>query len=224
MKITTSDLTKAYRVGSSVIVAVNKVDFEVDASEFVAFVGPSGSGKSSLLNLLGLNDEPTSGKVFIDDKDTSALSQSERRRIRLSRIGFVFQTFNLLPILNVMENVELPMALSRRSQKEQRRRALELLQGVGLGERLYHKPKELSVGEMQRVGIARALANNPETVIADEPTGELDSKTAKEIIALLAEINKKEHTTLIVATHDERIVEAADTLYKVQDGKLTLES
>lgn len=223
MEIKTVDLTKTYRLGPSEITAVNKVNFEVNEARFIAIVGPSGSGKSTLLNLVGLNDYPTSGKIFIDDADASLLSSSKRRKIRLFRMGFVFQTFNLLPTLTALENVELPMSLANKPQKEQREKALRLLETVGLGKRLFHRPKELSMGEMQRVAIARALANEPEIIIADEPTGELDSKTAKEIIALLFDINRKEKTAVIVATHDEKIVDVADTIYTIQDGRLRLE-
>jgi ABC-type lipoprotein export system ATPase subunit len=224
MKIKTVNLTKIYTLGSSTITAVNNVNLEVDEASFIAILGPSGSGKSTLLNLIGLNDYPTSGKIFFDYKDILALSRSERRKIRLSRLGFIFQTFNLLPTLNALENVELPMALAGKPQKEQREKAVKLLEAVGLGNRLYHRPKELSMGEMQRVAIARALANNPEVIIADEPTGELDSKTAKEIISLLFEINKNEKRTVIVATHDEKIVSVADTIYTIHDGKIKLQS
>jgi ABC-type lipoprotein export system ATPase subunit len=224
MKIKTVDLTRIYRVGSSEITAVNKVDLEINEAKFMAIVGPSGSGKSTLLNLIGLNDYPTYGKIFIDDADASLWPSSKRRKIRLLRMGFVFQTFNLLPTLNALENVELPMALAGKSQKVQREKAVSLLEAVGLGKRLSHRPKELSMGEMQRVAIARALANDPEIIIADEPTGELDSKTAKEIIGLLFEINRKEKTTVIVATHDEKVVDAADVIYTIEDGKLKLES
>lgn len=223
MKIKTVNLTKIYTLGSSTITAVNNVNLEVNEASFIAILGPSGSGKSTLLNLIGLNDYPTSGKIFFDYKDVLALSRSERRKIRLSRLGFIFQTFNLLPTLNALENVELPMALAGKPQKEQREKAVKLLEAVGLGNRLYHRPKELSMGEMQRVAIARALANNPEVIIADEPTGELDSKTAKEIISLLFEINKNEKRTVIVATHDEKIVSVADTIYTIHDGKIKLQ-
>jgi len=224
MKIKTADLTRTYRIGPSTITAVNEVNLEVNKVTFAAIVGPSGSGKSTLLNLLGLNDCPTSGKIFIDNTDTSLLSGRERRKIRLFRMGFVFQTFNLLPTLNTLENVELPLALAGKFPKGQREKAMRLLGNVGLGNRVYHRPKELSIGEMQRVAIARALANDPEVIIADEPTGELDSKTAKEIIELLFDINRKRETTVIVATHDEKIVEAADTLYAIRDGELRLEN
>ena len=224
MEIKTVDLTKIYSVGSSTITAVDKVSFEVNEARFIAIVGPSGSGKSTLLNLVGLNDYPTLGKVFIDNADASLLSSSKRRKIRLFRMGFVFQTFNLLPTLTALENVELPMSLADKPPKKQREKALGLLETVGLGKRLFHRPKELSMGEMQRVAIARALANNPEIIIADEPTGELDSKTSKEIIALLFDINRKEKATVVVATHDEKVVDVADAIYSIQDGNLRLES
>jgi len=181
MNIKTTGLTRTFRVGSSEITAVNNVSLEIDEAKFIAIVGPSGSGKSTLLNLIGLNDYPTSGKIFVDKKDASLLSGRERRRIRLLRIGFVFQTFNLLPTLTSLENVELPMSLAGKSQKKQREKAVRLLETVGLGDRLHHRPKELSIGEMQRVAIARALANDSEVIIADEPTGELDSKQPKRL-------------------------------------------
>jgi len=224
MKIKTVDLTKIYKLGLSEIIAINRISFEIGEKQFVAIVGPTGSGKTTLLNLIGLNDYPTSGKIFIDNIDTALLSTGERRKIRLSRIGFIFQSFNLLPTLTALENVELPMALAGKPEEEQRERAVRLLEAVGLSERAYHRPKELSMGEMQRVAIARALANNPEVIIADEPTGELDSKTAKEIIALLFDINRNEEKTVIVATHDEKIVDVADAVYTIHDGKIKIQS
>lgn len=221
MKIRTVDLTRIYHLGSSEIIAIDKVSFEISENQFVAIVGPTGSGKTTLLNLIGLNDYPTYGKIFIDDLvDASLLSDKERRAIRLFRIGFIFQTFNLLPTLTALENVELPMALAGKPQKEQREDAVRLLEAVGLSGRFYHRPKELSMGEMQRVAIARALANNPELVIADEPTGELDLETAKEIISLLFGISKSGKRTVIVATHDEKIVNVADAVYIMRGGKL----
>ena len=220
MKIRTVNLTRSFRVGSSEITAVKAANLEINEPKLVTIIGPSGSGKSTLLNLIGLNDYPTSGEVFIDDSDTSQLSGSERRKIRSARIGFVFQTFNLFPTLSALENVELPMSLVDKSQKEQRERAMKLLETVGLAHRHNHRPKQLSMGEMQRVAIARALANKPEIIIADEPTGELDSATAKEIIGLLQDINEREKTTVVVATHDEKIIDAADLVYTMQDGQL----
>ena len=220
MKLKTVDLSRKYQMGSNEIIALNQINLEIEMADFVVISGPSGSGKSTLLNLLGLNDFPTSGKVFINDLDSSLLSGKERRRTRLSHIGFIFQNFNLLSILTACENVELPMALAGISQNEQRKRALGLLEEVGLSERIFHRPKELSMGEMQRVAIARALANEPEIIIADEPTGELDSKTAKEIVELLISVNRKQGTTVIIATHDKGIVRTGKKVYELKDGKI----
>ncbi len=201
--------------------AVNKVNMKIKDANFVSIVGPSGSGKTTLLNLIGLNDQPTSGKIFFKGKDTSLLTDKERRKIRFQNIGFVFQTFNLLPTLTALENVELPLALARVPSKQQRRRAIELLEAVGLANRLQHRPKELSSGEMQRVAIARALANSPCLVLADEPTGELDSETGYHITELLLSLCRKHKTTIVVATHDERVSKASDFKYNIQDGVAT---
>ena len=223
MIVRTLELTRIYRLGSSRIMAVNKVNLEVDKANLVAIIGPSGSGKTTLLNLIGLNDHPTSGKVFINEKDTSLLAEKERRKIRLQNIGFVFQTFNLLPTLTALENVELPMALANIPQETQRRRAVQLLETVGLASRLQHRPKELSTGEMQRVAIARALANSPSLILADEPTGELDSETGFEIIKLLSDVCRKQKAAVIVVTHDEKMVEFADVTYRIRDGSIRQE-
>jgi ABC-type lipoprotein export system ATPase subunit len=201
-------------------VAVNKVNLEIEEATFVSIVGPSGSGKTTLLHLIGLNDYPTSGKVFFKDKDTSLLKEKERRKIRLQNIGFIFQTFNLLPTLTALENVELPLALAHVPQETQHERAVQLLKDVGLGNRLQHRSRELSMGEMQRVSIARAIANNPAIVLADEPTGELDSKTGFEIMKMLESLCRERKTTVIVATHDERIVEMSDVTYRICDGSI----
>jgi len=224
MKIRTEELTRTFRIGSSEIAAVDRVDLEINDHDFIAIVGRSGSGKSTLLNLIGLNDRPTSGKIFIDDADASQLSSSQRRNTRLFRIGFVFQTFNLFPILNALENVELPMALAGKPRSLQSERATSLLKAVGLDKRLHHRPKQLSMGEMQRVAVARAMANNPEVIIADEPTGELDSKTAEEIITLLHDIHRKDRKKVIIATHDEKIVDLADAVYAIHDGKMKIQN
>ena len=223
MIVRTLELTRIYRLGSSRIMAVNKVNLEVDKANLVAIIGPSGSGKTTLLHLIGLNDHPTFGKVFINEKDTSLLAEKERRKIRLQNIGFVFQTFNLLPTLTALENVELPMALANISQETQRRRAVQLLETVGLASRLQHRPKELSTGEMQRVAIARALANKPSLILADEPTGELDSETGFEIIKLLSDVCRKQKAAVIVVTHDEKMVEFADVTYRIRDGSIRQE-
>ena len=220
MIVETINLTKIYRVGSSLIAAVNNVNLKIKDGSIISILGPSGAGKTTLLNLIGLIDEPTSGKVFFNGTDTSALGENERRRIRLKNIGFIFQTFNLLPQLTVIENVELPMALAGIPPYEQEKRALELLEAVGLEKRINHLPKQLSVGEMQRVAIARALANAPKLILADEPTGELDTKTGTEIINLLHDLCLEKGVTMIVATHDEKITKIADTIYRMHDGTL----
>lgn len=224
MIVKTLELTRSYRRGSSHILAVDNVNMEIEEAAFISIIGPSGSGKTTLLNLIGLNDHPTSGKILFMDKDVSVLADRERRKIRLQSIGFIFQTFNLLPTLTALENVELPMALASVPHKMQRKRALKLLGKVGLADRFQHLPRELSIGETQRVAIARAIANDPSLILADEPTGELDSKTAKEILNLLLTLSRERKTTVIVATHDERIVEVADTIYTIKDGKLGLTS
>ncbi len=200
--------------------ALNEVNLEIEEGTFVAITGPSGSGKTTLLNLIGLVDYPTSGKVFFREKDASLLSEKDRREIRLKNMGFIFQTFNLLPTLTALENVELPLALAKASQKAQREEAIRLLELMSLKERLHHRPKELSIGEMQRVAIARALANNPPLILADEPTGELDSKTGSDIIALLSNLCRERGTTVVVATHDKNIAEGAEKTYRIQDGSL----
>ena len=220
MIVKTVELIRTYRRGSSEIVAVNKANIEVQEANFVSIVGPSGSGKTTLLNLIGLNDHPTSGKILFMGKDVSHLADKERRKIRLQNIGFIFQTFNLLPTLTALENVELPMALAKVPHEMQSKRAIKLLEIVGLTDRRQHLPRELSVGEMQRVAIARALANDPVLILADEPTGELDSQTGREIVSLLLTLSRERKTTVIVATHDEKMVEVADTVYTIQDGIL----
>ncbi len=224
MKIKAEELTRKFRVGSSEIVAVDRVSFEISEPKFIAIVGRSGSGKSTLLNLIGLNDRPTSGRILVDDADATLFSSNRRRKIRLLQMGFVFQTFNLFPTLSALENVELPLSLAGKPRELQREKAKTLLEAIGLGKRLQHRPKQLSMGEMQRVAVARAMANNPEIIIADEPTGELDSGTAQEIITLLHNVNKRDRKTVIVATHDEKIIDVADTVYTIQDGRMKLES
>ena len=220
MKIIAEELTRKFHVGTSEITAVDTVNLKIDEPSFVAVVGRSGSGKSTLLNLIGLNDSPTAGRILIDGENASLLSMSMRKKIRLFRMGFIFQTFNLFPTLDALENVQLPMTLAGRPSHVQKERATRLLESVGLGTRLQHRPKELSMGEMQRVAVARAMANNPEILIADEPTGELDSGTAKEVIGLLQMISQKEQKTVVVATHDERVVDVADAVYLMRDGKI----
>jgi len=213
-------LTKIYHVGSSQIRAVNNVNLKIERGNIISIFGSSGAGKTTLLNLIGLIEEPTSGKLFFNGTDTFTLDENVRRKIRLMNIGFIFQTFNLLPQLTAIENVELPMALAGITLHQQREKAMTLLKAVGLEKRMNHLPKQLSVGEMQRVAIARALANDPQLIIADEPTGELDTKTGSEIINLLHDLCRERNIAMIVATHDEKIAKIADIIYQMRDGKL----
>ena len=220
MIIEAKSLTKIYHVGSSQIRAVNNVDLKIERGNIISIFGPSGAGKTTLLNLIGLIEEPTSGKLFFNGTDISTLDENARRKIRLMNIGFIFQTFNLLPQLTAIENVELPMALAGMPLYQQREKAMTLLKAVGLEKRMNHLPKQLSVGEMQRVAIARALVNDPQLIIADEPTGELDTKTGIEIINLLHDLCRERNIAMIVATHDEKIAKIADIIYQMRDGKL----
>jgi ABC-type lipoprotein export system ATPase subunit len=219
--IETQNLTRTYQLGASVIPAISKVNLNLKEASFVSILGSSGSGKTTLLNLIGLIDSPTSGKVYFKGHDTSLLSGRERRKIRLQNIGFVFQTFNLLPTLTTRENVELPLALAQVPQESQSKRAAHLLEAVGLSHRLGHRPGKLSTGEMQRVAIARALVNEPNLILADEPTGDLDTATGSEIIDLLLNLSRRHQTTVLVATHDERIAKVADEVYFIKDGTIS---
>ena len=221
MIIRTHELTRIYHHGGSIIPAVNKVSVRIADASFVSLLGPSGSGKTTLLNLIGLIDSPTSGTIYFDEQDVSHLTSKEQRRLRLENIGFVFQTFNLLPTLTALENVEFPLAMTKLSQDAQRTRAKQLLIKVGLTHRLHHRPGKLSTGEMQRVAIARALANNPRLILADEPTGDLDTDTGTEIIQLLFNLSRKHKATVLVATHDKRVAEIADVTYFIQDGTIS---
>lgn len=214
MIIRTQKLTKTYKVGSSTITAIKNVNLEIENGTFVSIVGPSGSGKTTLLNLIGLLSYPTSGRIFFEGKDTSQLSEGQRRKFRLSNIGFVFQTFNLISTLTAQENIELPMAFAGVKPDIQKERAKSLLQSVGLTHRACHRPKQLSAGEMQRVAIARALVNNPFLILADEPTGELDIQTGSQIISLLLDLCQAQEKTVVIATHDEKIKKIADTVYE----------
>lgn len=217
--IRTEHLTKIYRMGEAEVYALHDVNLEIQDGEFVAIIGPSGSGKSTLLNMIGCLDKPTSGAVFIDGVDTAWLSDNELAEIRREKIGFVFQQFNLVHTLNALENVALPLFFAGVGRELRLKRAKELLLNVGLEHRIYHKPSELSGGEQQRVAIARALANNPEIIIADEPTGNVDSATGHAIMDILAGLNK-EGRTIIVVTHDVDIAAHAGRTKRMRDGKV----
>jgi len=209
---------KAYRMGKVIVPALRGVSFEVGEGEFLAVLGPSGSGKSTLLHLIGCLDRPDEGKIIIDGADVLKLSDEELAELRLRKIGFVFQFFNLLPRLTAIKNVELPLIIAGVPEKEARERAMEMLRLVGLEARVSHRPTELSGGEQQRVAIARALINNPKIVLADEPTGNLDTKSGWEIVQLMKRLNEERGQTFIVVTHDPHIAETADRILYLKDG------
>ncbi len=208
------------RPGEAMLKVLQEVDFSVDEGEFVAIVGPSGSGKSTLMNILGLLDRPDSGDYELNGKSVADLSPEERARVRNEAIGFVFQQFHLLPRTTATENVELPMLYSKHSDAEIRRKAREALCRVGLEERLTHYPSELSGGQQQRVAIARAIVNDPAVVLADEPTGNLDQKSGKQIMDLFRELNRNGSTILLI-THDDAIANTASRIVHIDDGQLT---
>ena len=213
-------VTKVYETGENKVVALSNVSLRVGRGEFVSIMGPSGSGKTTLLNILGCLDKPTHGKVIIDGLDVTTMGEAELSKIRAEKIGFVFQTFNLIPTLTALENVELPMELVRRPRDERRKRALELLELVGLGSKADRRPNRLSAGEQQRVAIARALANGPAIILADEPTGNLDSKTGREIVQLLKKLRREEGTTIVLVTHDKEIASLSDRMLLLRDGRV----
>jgi putative ABC transport system ATP-binding protein len=212
------NLSKIYGKGDTQIKALDDVSFTVEKGEFVAIVGPSGSGKSTLLHILGGVDTPTSGQVLVDGTDICALDQTKLAIFRRRQIGLIYQFYNLIPILNVEENISLPLLLDERSMDEVRLK--EIVATLGLGDRVRHLPNQLSGGQQQRVSIGRALINNPALVLADEPTGNLDSSNAREIIALLKLSNKRYHQTLIVVTHDRDIALQADRIITFGDGRI----
>lgn len=212
------NVKKSYRMGKVVVQALRDVSFNVEEGEFLAVLGPSGSGKSTLLHIIGCLDRPDYGEIMIEGKNVLRLSDDELADLRLKKIGFVFQFFNLLPRLTALENVMLPLILAEASDKESYKRAKELLELVGLGGRLNHRPSELSGGEQQRVAIARALINNPKLVLADEPTGNLDTKSGWEIVNLMRRLNEEMKQTFIVVTHDPQIAEVADRIIYIKDG------
>lgn len=202
--------------------ALKNINLEINEGDFVALIGASGSGKSTLLNLIGLLDIPNKndGELIVDDHNSQDLNGKELSHLRRDTIGFVFQSFNLLPKLNALENVMLPMRYAKVKSKKRKERALHLLKVMGLTKRIKHKPAELSGGEKQRVAIARALANNPKIILADEPTGNLDSKSGAEILKILKNLNRKEKVTMIIVTHDQLIADMTDKIIKLKDGEL----
>jgi len=214
------NISKIYQLGSIVLQAIKGISLEINRGSFVSIMGVSGSGKSTLLNMIGCLDSPTKGKVFLKGKDVSLLSEDQLSQLRGKTIGFVFQEFNLLPNLNSLDNVALPMVFQGLPEIERRERAKSLLSMVGLEDRIFHQPAELSGGEKQRVAIARAFANDPEVVIADEPTGNLDSVTGKKIMEILSDFHKKEKKTVIIVTHDLNIAGYTDEIFNIKDGQI----
>lgn len=217
----TEKMSKVYTLGERKIHALSNIDLKVKKNDFISIMGPSGSGKTTLLNMLGCLDKPTSGKVILDGVDVVSVPENNLYDIRRNKVGFIFQTFNLLPYLSAIENIELPMEGTNKSKKERNLRSTELLKLVGLSERRDHRPHSLSAGERQRVAIARALANNPAIVLADEPTGNLDGKNKLEIIKLLEKLNTDQGTTIIMITHDKNIASKANRMLFLTDGKLS---
>jgi putative ABC transport system ATP-binding protein len=218
--ISLSGVKKSYVLGEDVIVeALRGIDLQIKKGEFVAIIGPSGSGKSTLMHMIGILDKPTSGTVEIEGRNIAKLSEESLATLRNKYIGFVFQAFNLLPKTTAVENVELPLIYANTSSDERRERAIKALSEVGLGDRLEHTPNQLSGGQQQRVAIARALVTNPSLILADEPTGNLDSKSSVEIIELLSSINKK-GSTVILVTHEPEIAKRAKRIVEIRDGKI----
>tara|TARA_B110000211_G_scaffold178354_1_gene201627 strand:+ start:428 stop:1111 length:684 start_codon:yes stop_codon:yes gene_type:complete len=220
--IQAKNLTKHYTVGSTIVRALDGLDIDIDKGSYIALMGPSGSGKSTLMNILGCLDTPSSGAYFLNDKDVSEVDDDLLAGIRNKEIGFIFQTFNLLPRYTALENVALPMIYAGIPKKERLARATEVLEKVGLGDRVTHKPNELSGGQRQRVAVARALVMSPSIIFADEPTGNLDSKTSEGIMQLFDEIHQ-DGNTLIVVTHEEEVAARAQKIIRLRDGKLDLE-
>ena len=218
--IDTNKLTRRYSVGKNAVAALSEVEFSVPRGEFTALVGPSGSGKSTLLNLIGGLDRPSSGEIRVDGLALSRASEQELVRYRRERVGFIFQSFNLLPTLTAVENVEAPLMLAGIPQSARRERAAALLESVGLAPRMLHRPNELSGGEKQRVAIARALANKPSLLLADEPTGNLDTKTGGAVLDLLCGLLRAQGLTMIMVTHDPEVAARANRIIHLRDGTI----
>lgn len=219
MTVKLANISKVYKMGDNDVVALNGVDLDIAEGEFVAIMGPSGSGKSTLMNILGCLDTPTTGSYLLDNEEVANLSEDVLAKIRNKKIGFVFQNFNLLSRISALENVALPLVYAGVSKAERINRAQELLKMVGLADRQHHMPNELSGGQRQRVAIARALVNNPKIIMADEPTGNLDTKSSVEIMAMFKELYKQ-GKTIILVTHEPDIAENAKRIITVRDGKI----
>ncbi|KAF5029860.1 putative ABC transporter ATP-binding protein YknY [bioreactor metagenome] len=217
--INIKDIKKIYKVGNQEVRALDGVDLHIGRNEYVAIMGPSGSGKSTMMNILGCLDSPSSGQYILNGTDVSSMADSQLAEVRNKEIGFIFQSFNLLPRYSALENVALPLIYSGDTRTERERRAEEALESVDLTDRMHHKPNELSGGQRQRVAVARALVNNPSMILADEPTGNLDTKTSVDIMKLFAKIHNKGNT-IIVVTHEEDIARHAHRIIRLRDGKI----
>jgi len=216
--IKTENLVKEYKMGNTIVRALRGISVQIKRGEYISIMGPSGSGKSTLFNMIGALDKPTDGKVYIEGQDMSKLDTYELAWLRCHKIGYIFQTFNLIPVMTALENVTLPMIFAGMSRKEREEKGKMLLEMVGLGHRIHHKPYELSGGQQQRVAIARALANDPTIILADEPTANLDLKTGREIITLMKKLNEERGVTVISATHDLKMIDVSDRIIFIRDG------
>ena len=214
------NVTKDYHLGETVVYALRGIDLQIDKKEFVAVWGPSGSGKTTLLNLIGAIDDPTTGELTIAGKNVQLLTDDQKSEHRNETIGFIFQGFNLVPVLSALENVMLPLQIKGASAEEAKKQALMRLEEVGISELAHNRPAKMSGGQQQRVSIARALVNNPSLVIADEPTANLDSETARMMIEIMRELNEKDAITFIFSTHDQRLLDKVKRLIRLEDGKI----
>ena len=214
------NLTKEYKMGDTIVHALDGINLKINRGEFVSIMGPSGSGKTTLLNMIGALDNPTSGEVYVNRINIAQMNDTQRTNLRLRNIGFIFQFYNLVPVLSAFENVELPLVFARVSKKERQKKVKRFLELVGLSSRLHHFPSELSGGEQQRVAIARSLCNEPAILIADEPTGELDTKMGRDVINLLRDLNRELNQTILMVTHDPDIGELAERYLRMKDGRL----
>lgn len=213
-------VTRRYDIGDTAVHALRGVDIDIKRGEYISIMGPSGSGKSTLFNMVGGLDKPTSGTVFIDEVDIAQLDAFELAWMRCRKIGYIFQSYNLIPVMTALENITLPMIFAGRDLDYQMEKGRKLMEAVGIAHRMHNKPSQLSGGQQQRVAIARALANDPAIILADEPTGNLDQKTGKEIIELLKRLNRESGVTIITATHDDKMLDVSDRIVWISDGKI----
>lgn len=215
-----SEVIKVFKMGGNIVEALKGIDLSIRVGEYLSIMGPSGSGKSTLFNMIGALDKPTSGRVFIDEVDVAQLDAYELAWLRCRKIGYIFQTFNLIQVMTAIENVTLPMIFAGMSRDDYLQKGMDLLKVVGLAERYHHKPSELSGGQQQRVAVARALANDPAIILADEPTGNLDLNTGEEIISLLKQLSTERGVTIISATHDIKMLNVSDRVVWIRDGRI----